>query len=330
VPLARRDRTRPPLPAAGCGQSSPRVRCIRRDAIAASRARPHAARATRPPPPATASEGGVPGGQGVCHIQRSAIVASPARLRAARPTRPHPPATAGGGMCAGRSMRVPHHVAVAASRARPLAALATRPASQGRIRAARATRLPPPTMADGGHPHGDPRVRHIWRIATLASRARPRAARAMVMPASRRQPVAGSGRGRPPADPGQAWPSRLLVRVAVAARRDHAPPTTSREPSAPPPSPPLSSVVPSGRPGRWVGLPVFSRSREPVCATGGLGPRPSGTPWRPTSGYTRWGAWSSLKPARFPLCRQGNCHSRCPFGRCPLERTLRVAACQID
>ena len=202
-------------------------------------------------------------------------------------------------------------------------------ASPARPHAARALRLPPPATAGGGHAQGGPRVRHCAPHPAGRDRSEPSTSpcRSCDGDADGNPWPAAVAAGRRPT---QARHSRFLVRVAVAARRDRAPPPRVVNRRHRPPSPPLSSVVPSGRPGRWVGLPVFSRSREPVCATGGLGPRPSGSPWRPTSGYTRWGAaWTSLKPARFPLCPQGNCHSRCPFGPA-LERTLRVAACQID
>jgi hypothetical protein len=53
-PLLRRDPSRLPRSAAGCAQGGPRLYRILRLAIAASPARPRAARATRPPPPATA------------------------------------------------------------------------------------------------------------------------------------------------------------------------------------------------------------------------------------------------------------------------------------
>jgi hypothetical protein len=72
-------------------------------------------------------QGCAPGGTRVCRIPRVAIVASRARPRAARATRPPPPATAGGEMRAGRPTWVPHRrLAIAANRARPSAARATR------------------------------------------------------------------------------------------------------------------------------------------------------------------------------------------------------------
>ncbi len=67
---------------------------------------------------------------------------------------------------------------------------------------------------------------------------------------------------------------------------------------------------------------------------GGLGPRAPASRaavFRLPCYTRRLGRLCLLKPARFPLCPQGNCHSRCSFGP-TLERALSgfaYAACQI-
>jgi hypothetical protein len=173
VPLVRGDRPCLPRPAAECVQGGPSVCRIRRVTIAASRARACAARATRPPPPATA--GGVCA-EGHTYVPHpvphdcSEPSTSQCRSRDAIPSRlPRQVA----GMCAARPTCVPHPASLdccesSTSQCRSFDATpptyrgrcAGRPkcvphtarrvaASRARARAARATRPPPPATAGG-------------------------------------------------------------------------------------------------------------------------------------------------------------------------------------
>jgi hypothetical protein len=163
------DATAPaPMADDGSALGGPRSGRARRDAIAASRARPRAARATQPPPLTTAGGRSVPGSPRVGCDLRVKVAASRARPRDARVTRPPRPALAGGGSAPGgpRLGRI-RRDAIAASR-----------------RAARAPRPPAVRRRHGwrricaGQPRCGPHPARRYRSEPSTSTYRPCAATA--------------------------------------------------------------------------------------------------------------------------------------------------------
>ena len=93
--------------------------------------------------------------------------------------------------------------------------------------------------------------------------------------------------------------------------------------------PPVLPVAPSGRPrgaGWPAGFPAHAVRPAPLA---GRDPGPRARHGGRLPHDTRLVRSCVPEAACFPLCPQGNCPHCCPFGPA-LERTLRVAACQID